>query len=325
MKNNTLSAGKGKSLTLLKAFLVFFIITSGTLSTIAGDAGAVPVSGRWDLTVTMNGKALPSWLEVKVSGVSTLVGYFVADVGSARPVAKMEFVNNRLSFAIPAQWEGGDKDMLFEAVYADDKLTGTITSTKGEKYPFTGVRAPLLKRDKAPVWGSEIVLFNGKNLDGWQHQGAETQWVVENGILRNPKAGSNLLSKQKFSDFKLHAEFRYPAGSNGGMYLRGRYELQIIDSKGQDPSNILFGAIYGFLCPNDDAALAAGEWQSYDVTLTGRRITVVANGKTVICDQIIPGITGGAIDSNEGEPGPLMLQGDHGVIEFRKISITPAR
>ncbi|MFI5187815.1 MAG: DUF1080 domain-containing protein, partial [Chitinophagales bacterium] len=68
-----------------------------------------------------------------------------------------------------------------------------------------------------------------------------------------------------------------------------------------------------------------GEWQSYDITFTGRMVTVIANGKTVICNQEIPGITGGALDSKEGDPGPIMLQGDHEPIEYRNIILTPAK
>jgi hypothetical protein len=129
------------------------------------------------------------------------------------------------------------------------------------------------------------------------------------------------VSEEQFTDFKLHIEARYPEQSNSGIYLRGRYEVQIEDSYGKEPSSILFGGIYGFLTPNEIAALKAGEWQVFDITLVGRRVSIVANGKAVISDQIIPGITGGAIDSNEGNPGPLMLQGDHGIVEFRNITI----
>jgi hypothetical protein len=82
--------------------------------------------------------------------------------------------------------------------------------------------------------------------------------------------------------------------------------------------------VYGFLTPNEMAVKPAGEWQVYDITLIGRRVTVVANGKTIINDQIIPGITGGALDSKEGEPGPIFLQGDHGPVEYRNIVIIPA-
>jgi len=129
--------------------------------------------------------------------------------------------------------------------------------------------------------------------------------------LKNPSSGINLLTVAQYDDFKLHIEASYPKGSNSGIYLRGRYEVQVEDSYGRDPDSILFGGIYGFLTPNEMAALPAGEWQVFDITLIGRRVTIVANGKTIISDQIIPGITGGAIDSKEGEPGPLLLQGDH--------------
>jgi hypothetical protein len=123
----------------------------------------------------------------------------------------------------------------------------------------------------------------------------------------------------------LHVEFRYPKGSNSGLYLRGRYEVQITDSKGLEPSKVDFGAIYGFIIPNEMVAKAAGEWQSYDITLIGRLITIVANGKTIVCNQQIPGITGGALDSDEGKSGPLMIQGDHGPVEYRNIILTPAK
>jgi hypothetical protein len=282
------------------------------------------IIGHWDLTVDMGGQPAPSWLEVKLSGLSTLVGYFVGDAGSARPISKVTFADGKVTFSIPPQWEIG-KDMLFEGTLENDKLTGFITNSMGVKHSFVGERAPLLKRTSPPEWEKPITLFNGKNLDGWYAQKAENQWVVENGILKSPKAGSNLITSQKFEDFKLHIEFRYPAEGNSGVYLRGRYELQIVDSKGQEPSSIYLGGIYGFLTPNEDAAKAAGEWQTYDITLIGRRVTVVANGKTIICDQIIPGITGGAMDSKEGEPGPILLQGDHGSIEYRNIVITPAK
>ncbi|MNL57364.1 hypothetical protein D3C87_1809200 [compost metagenome] len=87
----------------------------------------------------------------------------------------------------------------------------------------------------------------------------------------------------------------------------------------------MFGGIYGFLTANEMVTLGPDQWQTYDITLVGRLVTVVANGKTIISNQEIPGITGGALDSNEGEPGPIYLQGDHQPIEFRKIVITPGR
>ena len=288
-------------------------------------AGDQPIIGRWDLTVQADKQSVPSWLEVKLSGFKTLVGYFVGDAGSARPISKINFKDGKVSFSIPPQWDNSDNDMVFEGTLENDQLKGVITSCSGAKYSFVGERAPLLKRTTAPVWGNPITLFNGKNLDNWHSQNPENQWVAENGILKNPKPGNNLITNQKFDDFKLHIEFRYPEGGNTGVYLRGRYEVQIEDSKGKEPASIYLGGIYGFLTPNENVAKSPNEWQTYDITLIGRRVTIVANGKTIIADQIIPGITGGAIDSKEGESGPIMLQGDHRPAEYRNIVITPAK
>jgi 3-keto-disaccharide hydrolase len=153
----------------------------------------------------------------------------------------------------------------------------------------------------------------------------ESQWRLTDGVLANIKAGANLVTRQRFNDFRLHLEFRCPKDSNSGVYLRGRYEVQIEDSAGLEPASGVLGAVYGFLPPNEDAARKPGEWQTFDITLVGRLVTVVLNGKTIICSQEIPGITGGALDSDEGAPGPLMLQGDHGPVEFRNIILTPAK
>jgi hypothetical protein len=284
------------------------------------------VIGRWDLTVDKGGKSLPSWLEVQKSGTHTLIGRFVYAFGSARPISEVKVNNGKYSFSIPPQWEEGTRNMDFEFDVNGDIIKGTMVYTDGVTYNFTGVRAPLLSRSKEPVWGKPIVLFNGKDTKGW-HADGKNQWTVESGILRSLHSGANLITDKTFTDFKLHIEFRYKQGSNSGVYLRSRYELQIIDTKSGEPEPIAnqFSSIYGFLPPNKMMAKNPGEWQSYDVTLVGRMVTVVANGRTVIANQIIPGITGGAINSNEGEPGPILIQGDHGPIDYRNIVITPAK
>ena len=307
---------------VLSAFLLLPVFFTG----LNAQNEKQPIIGHWDLTVDMgNNQTVPSWLEVKLSGIKTLTGHFVGDGGSARPISRIVVDGQKATFSIPPQWESGTGDLVFEGTVSSDKLSGTITTPDGQKHSFTGERAPSLVREKAPVWNAPVKLFNGTNLDGWVSQKPNNQWVAENGILKSPKSGSNIITNRKFQDFKLHIEFRYPAGSNSGVYLRGRYELQIIDCQGEEPSSVLLGGIYGFLTPNENVAKAPGEWQSYDITLVGRRVTVVANGKTVICDTIIPGITGGAIDSKEAEPGPILLQGDHGPIDFRNIVITTAK
>lgn len=289
------------------------------------ETDTVDLIGRWDITIDYNGRSAPSWMEVKLSGIKTLVGYFVGSAGSARPVARVNLENGKFGFAIPPQWEAGDRDLMIRGELTGSGIEGTITSTDGKTYNWKGVKAPYLKRTAMPVWGKKIALFNGKDLTGWKAMG-ENQWEVINGVLTSARSGANLISEQKFTDFKLHVEFRYQKGSNSGVYLRGRHEIQIEDSpKEQHPSSVLFSGVYGFLTPSEIAATGPNTWQSFDITLTGRMITLAVNGKTVITNQEIPGITGGALDSNEGEPGPIYIQGDHGPIEYRKITITPAK
>jgi 3-keto-disaccharide hydrolase len=185
------------------------------------------------------------------------------------------------------------------------------------------VRAPALRRASAPQWDKAEPIFSGRDLAGWHVLGTN-EWEADNGILRNKKSGGNLVTDAKFTDFKLHVEFRYPAGGNSGIYLRGRYEVQVADT-GDELEVGSLGAVYGFLEPSDPAAKKPGEWQTFDVTLVGRMITVVLNGTTIISNREIPGPTGAALDSDEGAPGPLLLQGDHTAIEYRNITIARGR
>ena len=282
--------------------------------------------GRWDLVVQRGTQNAPSWLEVERSGTATLVGQFVGSGGSARPIAKIEFTDGTFRFAIPPQWESNPSDITFEGRLEGDRVSGSMTMGDGQKLTWSGTRAPSLRRAKPPTWGAPITLFNGKSLDGWHTIGrGESAWSAVFGVLQNAKSGTNLVTDQKFEDFKLHMEFRVPKGANSGVYLRGRYELQIDDAAGLDPSSHHLGGVYGFIAPSESVARAAGEWQSMDVTLVGRMITYDLNGTTIISNREIPGITGGALDSVEADPGPLYLQGDHGPVDYRNIVITPAR
>lgn len=310
----------------MKKQLIVCAILLGSCSTLMAQHLVNPsIEGRWDITITKGAKKVPSWLEINHSGSKRLFGYFVGEGGSARPISKITFQNNRISFQIPPQWEQVDHDLALQAELKDDKLVGSLLTPMGENLPFEAVRAPKLVRQTEPVWSTPIQLFNGKDLSGWEALGSTNQWVAENGVLKSPKSGSNIRTSQVFTDFKLHVEFKYPKDSNSGIYLRGRYEVQVSDSKGVDPLKDQLSAIYGFLAPLSMEAKEAGEWQTFDITLVGRLVTVVCNGVTVIYKSEIPGITGGAMDSHEGEPGPIMIQGDHGPVEYRNIVLTPAK
>ncbi len=281
--------------------------------------------GRWDLTVHGPDGDYPSWLEVRRSGNRTLVGSFVGRFGSARPVSKVEFDGSRVRFSVPPQWERRADDQVVEGRLENGVLRGETTDDKGRRVTWEGRRAPALKRDHPPKWGEPVELFNGRDLAGWKPRsaGVENGWVARQGVLVNAAPGNDLLTERTFTDFKLRAEYRYPKGSNSGIYLRGRYEVQIEDDAGAEADSHGSGGVYGFLTPSVNAAKPAGEWQTVEITLVGRAVTVVLNGERVIDRQTIPGITGGALESAEGEPGPILIQGDHGPVEFRKLTLTP--
>jgi hypothetical protein len=270
----------------------------------------------------------PSWLEVSHSGYRSLVGRYVGQFGSARPIGKIDFnaETGEFRFSVPPQWEKRTSDVVLEGTIQGDALSGETTNDQGKTVSFSGRRAPELLPSKTPKWGKAIKLINGKDLAGWKARNANLKngWEVRDGLLVNVTPGNDLLTEQKFGDFKLRAVFRYPKDSNSGIYLRGRYEVQIEDNFGRAPDSHLIGGVYGFLTPRVNAAKKAGEWQTYEITLVGRVLTVVLNGEPIIERQAIPGITGGALDSNEGEPGPLLIQGDHGPVEFKELTITPA-
>jgi hypothetical protein len=148
---------------------------------------------------------------------------------------------------------------------------------------------------------------------------------VRDGKLVSPGHGPELIGEQQFKDFKLHVEFKCDKDSNSGVYLRGRYEVQVeTDSQAEPPSHHT-GGVYGFLAPSPELPRTPDQWQTFDITLVGRRLTVVHNGTTVINNQEIPGITGGALNSDEGAPGPIYLQGsEKGHVWYRKIVLSPA-
>jgi hypothetical protein len=192
---------------------------------------------------------------------------------------------------------------------------------------WIGVRAPEIKEKDDGSWREEkpIPLFNGKDLAGWEalEKDRKSGWTVRNGILRAPGGGANLVSQRKFWNFKLHIEFNVAERSNSGIGLRGRYEIQIQDDYGRPPDTHSNGSLYSRIAPRVNACKPAGQWQVFDITLVGRDLTVVLNGTKIIDRQVVEGLTAMGHDPNEGQPGPISLQGDHGPVEFRNIVLTP--
>jgi hypothetical protein len=290
-------------------------------------ASLKPFLGRWDLTLKALHREYPSWLELAQSD-GKLTAQMVGRWGNARPLPRVELSEGQLTFVSPKEEEESKSDMVFVGKLAGKTLSGTLTAPDGTSWSWTGKRAPSLKSTKAPKWGTPIQLFNGKDLTGWKmdRSDPEKAWKVVDGTLVSPGHGPEIINDQKFQDFKLHVEFNCAANANSGVYLRGRYEVQIEDNSIQEPPSHHMGGVYGFLAPTPELPRKPSEWQTYDITLIGRMITVVQNGQTIINNQEIPGITGGALDSHEDSTGPIYLQGsEDGHVAFRSIVITPAK
>jgi hypothetical protein len=284
------------------------------------------ILGRWDVTVQGAQQQYPSWLEIMLRKETELMGRFVGRFGSNRHVSEIMYRDGELLARVPVQYEQNKSDLVFKGRLIGDRLEGSTNDENGGTVKWTAVRAPALGRDTPPKWGRPVDLFNGKDLAGWRLRD-ETRgacWSVVDGAMTNAPPCIDIITDRAFADFKLHVEFNIVPKSNSGVYLRGRYEVQIQDDAGKATDSLRMGGVYGFLRPIVNAAGAPGQWQTYDITLVGRRVTVVLNGRTIIEGDEIPGITGGALDSAEDAPGPLMLQGDHDRIAFRKVVITPA-
>lgn len=283
--------------------------------------------GRWDLTLQTPQKEYPSWLEITQDS-GQFHASFVSRWGNARPLPKVEISRGRIMFVSPKEEEARKDDMVFEGKLSGNKLIGTTTGPDGTPWKWTGERAPKLIRTGEPRWGQSVRLFNGTDLSGWapSDPNAPAKWTVESGTLVSPGHGPELITNTKFGDFKLHIEFNCGKGANSGVYLRGRYEVQIEDDPVPEGPTMRTGGVYGFLAPSPEPPRRPGEWQSYDITLIGRVVTIILNGKTIIDNKEIPGITGGALDSHEGLPGPIYLQGSEvGHVSFRNITLTPAK
>lgn len=229
-----------------------------------------------------------------------------------------------------------------EIVKEGDKISGILLSPSGnglsvDTTSFSGVKLPQVPQApdlKSLKFGDPVQLFNGKDLTGWRlinEKQVNGFKVVDGVLVTDPvqKEGEphvsygNLRTDKEFEDFNLKLEVNIPAGSNSGVYLRGMYEIQVVDSykKDLDPHNM--GAVYSRITPSTAAEKPAGEWQTLDITLCQRHATVILNGVKIIDNQPIYGPTGGAVQSDVFAAGPIYLQGDHGTVSFRNIVLTP--
>lgn len=320
--------GSKFALLALAVLLISSAVSQGSnLNKSSSSDSVQPLLGRWDLTLKAADREYPSWLELRQEN-GHLTAQMVGRWGNARPLPKVEFSDGQLTFVSPKEEEDLPVDMVFVGKLNGKILEGSVTGPKDGPWTWSGVRAPTLDRKGTPKWGKPVSLFNGKDLTGWKmtDPNAKAVWTVENGTLVSPGHGPEIINDLKFQDFKLHIEFNCGAKANSGVYLRGRYEVQVEDNSIQEPPSHHTGGVYGFITPKPEMPRKPGEWQSFDITLVGRTITVVQNGTTIIDKQEIPGITGGALDSHEELPGPIYLQGsEDNHVAYRNIVVTPTK
>lgn len=333
-------------LNVRRAIGLIVFAASGPLCALAGTEE--PFLGRWALTIPGGGAG---WL-----GVTNEQGFLDASIlwggGSVVPCESAYTDGDTLVVTRVREVERKSADgkvvrkqqftETIKAKVEGDTLSATQIKPKEDgtgvdRNAFTGKRIPPLP--PAPdlskaSYGEPITLFNGKDLEGWKLTSSfmTNGWRAENGELVNDarqeegkprKNYGNLRTEREFEDFNLKLEVNVPEKGNSGIYLRGIYEVQIEDSYGEPLDTHNMGAIYSRIAPLVSAEKPAGEWQSYDITLCDRHVTVKLNGQTIHDNAPLQGCTGGALWSDEFRPGPIYLQGDHTSVRFRNIVLTP--
>lgn len=340
---------KIKNLALVSLFGLFIIMAGHTR---AQAQSADPFLGMWALALDYE-NSNAGWMEITQED-----GYIDASVlwrwGSVYPVEFVYTAENHMIITssdtvVREKDDSGEPVREHRQIFwfdltkdGNDKLSGEgffpnenglgvkVVSFTGKRIPEYG-DAPDLSNLK---FGEKIKLFNGKNLDGWELLDPKSVngWKVIDGVLVNDpvqKEGEahisygNLRTTETFEDFNLKLEVNVPKGSNSGVYLRGIYEVQVMDSYGKALDSHNMGALYSRIVPLVAAEKPAGEWQEMDITLYKRHLTVILNGQKIIDNQPVKGVTGEAMTADEFIPGPIYLQGNHGKVSYRNIVLTP--
>jgi len=308
---------------------------------------ASPFEGAWCLTSPSGGAV---WMHVEMNqGAPSVKAMW--EIGGVEPIKQAALEGEVLVMERPHdRWymtaKGMRRDILgtdtLRATVQGDAMTIELTRAlkDGTRLPVQTMRgkrqAPLPPRpDLATLRFAEpIALFDGQSLSGWRltNPADNNAWSARDGMLVNTpqleegptaKQFGNIRTDREFEDFRLTLEVRLPKGGNSGIYLRGRYEVQVCDYHGRPPSWGGIGGVYSRIVPLENAARPAGEWQTFDIILADRHITVRLNDRLVIDNHPLEGCTGGALTSDDTLPGPIYFQGDHTSVEYRNIMLHP--
>lgn len=297
------------------------------LPLMAADEG---FNGRWNIEVK-NPRGRAWWLLVQSAGSGAVTGEFVgAPGGQVDKLENARIADGELEFVFERKRPDGLLRQVYRAKLADGELRGTrveiVNGKPGEPLPWRGVRAPAVTDRDDGSWrpGRPVVLFDGADTSAWRLAvEGRPGWRIQDDLMVNERGAADLVSKSRFWNFELRAQYRYAKGSNSGIGLRGRYEIQIYDDYGQPPSDHGHGALYSRIAPAVNASNPPGEWQNIVIRLVGHDLTVTLNGRKIHDKVRIPGPTAMMINPFEDQPGPIVLQGDHGPVEFKSIAVVP--
>ena len=288
-------------------------------------------NGRWVIQPLGENNGRVLWLEINGVGSDSVTGAMVGGGpgGQLDTIRDARIERGQLRFRLERGFGPRRETVATTPVVAaleGGRLHGVALRQRGPLL-WVGERAPVISDKDDGSWkeGARLDLFDGTGIEGWHtlRSGREDGWYAEDGVLKNRRRADVLVSDGKFWNFRLHVEYLVHPGMNGGIGLRGRYEVQLLDDYEMPPSDHGNGALYGRIAPSTNASRPAEEWQTLDIRLVGREVSVILNGIKTIDRAVIDGFTAMATDWREDRPGPITLQGDHGAIEFRRISLTP--
>lgn len=304
----------------------------------AAKAKCDPVMGNWSADLPYDTMPAGSFIFSRDANGAPQA-FVLYRWGSPEWVKDLKVCGNWFSFTHPYgyRYEGSVVgDRMVARLAPCDRTTG---EPKGAWQPFYGWRNPAIcdkVRTEDAKFGEKIDLLKD-GLDGWvsMNPKAKFGWSFKDGILSNSlglKAdgswaggGANIMSKRAdFFDFNLEYDVRVPKNSNSGVYLRGRFECQVVDSYGKPVDRHNMAAYYGRVTPSESAELKPGEWQHVSVTIYKGHITTYLNGKKIIDNAKLEGVTGGAIDADLNKAGPIYLQGDHSDADYKNMILRPA-
>lgn len=312
---------------------------AGLVSSLSAQSIPDGLSGDWSLDVESE---QPGWMRIQEKEGKPVV-HFRLYIGPTGPYENVDVADGRLKFELKKRKKkAAALSQTVDVGMKNGKLDGTILRElhdgTSESIAFTGTKIPAMPTEAPDLsqvrFGHPIALFNGKDLTGWVPHESEkiNGWSAKDGLLVNatPKTDfsatgdhANLKTDAVFGDFWLHVEFLIGSQRNSGIYLRGMYEAQVVDKDSRMQGLQGVGAIFNMIPPSVNAGKAGGEWQTYDITLVDRHVTVVLNGVKVINNQPVTGPTSGAIHTDPGAPGPIYFQGDHTSVSYRNIYLAP--